>query len=133
MSAFGRCYLGMSIKPTPAALLRRPRFKIGITQRTVGKRWEEIRASAPGLQFPLFSAWGLAPELIEGLLHRAFRRWRRPFTGSGRTEWFSPPRLAAPFFVLAVGLALLLWFILSLALALAAVGGATLAIIHFFA
>jgi len=133
MSLFGRCYLGMSIKPSPAALLCRPRFKIGITRRELDKRFNEIDRSIVGsVEFPLFAAWGLWPEGIEGALHRAWRKHRRAHRGSGRTEWFSPPRLMAIPFLVANGIALLLWFILSLAAALGAVGGIILALLYFF-
>jgi Flp pilus assembly protein TadB len=132
MTLFGTCYLGASIRPTPSALLTRPRFKIGITRRKVGARWREIGDSLPGnAAFPLFSAWGLMPEAIEATLHRLFRRYRRAYRGSGRTEWFSPPTLLALPFLLTVAIILLAWCILSLALALAAVGGVALTLIYF--
>jgi hypothetical protein len=134
MTLFGRCYLGTSIRPTPAALLKRPRFKIGITRREVGQRWGEIDRSLPGAAaFPIFAMWGMMPEFVEAALHWLFRKWRRAYRGSGRTEWFSIPVLGVPFFVLSVAVILLAWFILSLALALAAVGGLALGLIYFFA
>ena len=134
MSLFGRCYLGTSLRPTLTALLTRPKFKIGITRVGVKRRWQQIGGSLPGaVAFPLFSAWGLMPEAIEAALHRLFRRYRRAYRGSGRTEWFSPPTLLALPFLAAVALILLAWCILSLALALAVVGGVVLGLIYFLA
>jgi Flp pilus assembly protein TadB len=132
MTLFGTCYLGTSIRPRLSAMLTRPRFKIGITRRKVGQRWREIGDSLPGAAaFPLFSAWGLMPEAIEATLHRLFRRYRRAYRGSGRTEWFSPPTLLALPFLATVALILLVWHVLSIVLALATVAGVTLTLIYF--
>ena len=134
MTLFGTCYLGTSIRPRLSALLTRPRFKIGITRVGVKRRWQQIGGSLPGAAaFPLFSAWGFMPEAIEATLHRLFRRYRRAYRGSGRTEWFSPPTILALPFLLTVAIILLAWCILSLALALAAVGGVALGLIYLLA
>lgn len=130
----GRCYVGTSIRPSLLALLSRPRFKVGITRRTVAARWREIDASAGrGREFPLFAAWGLFPEAVEGFLHALFRRWRKAHRGSGRTEWFSPPRiLALPFLVTCAGV-LAAWFLVSAALAMLAGAGAVWVLYAFLA
>ena len=120
----GRCYIGTSIRPTLWGILSRPRFKVGITRRTVAARWREIDRTAKGArEFPLFAAWGLFPGAVEGFLHALFRRWRRHHRGSGRTEWFSPPRLLALPFLATCAMVLGLWFIASALVAgLAGVG-----------
>jgi hypothetical protein len=134
MTLFGTCYLGTSIRPTPSALLTRPRFKIGITRRKVDQRWGEIRNSLPGeWAFSFLYFWGLWPEFPEALVKRLFRAWRVKHRGSGSTEYFAPPLLLAWFFILAVAIILLAWCILSLALALAAVGGVALTLIYLLA
>jgi Flp pilus assembly protein TadB len=116
----GRCYVGTSIRPTLAGLLARPRFKIGITRRCVRGRWRNIDRSVSGSrEFPLFATWGLFPEAMEGTLHSLFRRWRRTFKGSGKTEWFYPPRLLSVPFLLLCALALGAWWLVSVLAVLA--------------
>ena len=134
MTLFGTCYLGTSIRPRLSALLTRPRFKIGITRRKVGARYREIRNSLRGdVAFSILYFWGLWPEFPEALVKRLFRVWRVRHRGSGSTEYFAPPLLLAWFFIIAVAIILLAWCILSLALALAAVGGVVLGLIYFLA
>ena len=73
-----------------AALTRTPlRFKIGITNRGLGKRSRNIADSTPGIQFPIFFCIVPAPAVFEGALHRLFSDSHAPMRrGSGRTEWF---------------------------------------------
>lgn len=65
------------------------RFKIGITNRGLGKRSQNIAETTPGLQMPVSFCVVPLPAVFERALHRHFSFCHAPkASGSGRTEWF---------------------------------------------
>lgn len=71
-------------------LALRPRFKIGITRRSLKGRSRNIAETTPGLQLPIFFCIVPFPAYWEGKMHRYFSYCHAPLKrGSGRTEWFS--------------------------------------------
>ena len=71
-------------------LALRPRFKIGITRRSLKGRSRNIAETTPGLQLPIFFCIVPFPAFWEGKMHRYFSYCHAPLRrGSGRTEWFS--------------------------------------------
>lgn len=65
------------------------RFKIGITNRGLGKRSRNIAETTPGLQMPVFFCVVPFPAMFERALHRHFAYCHAPKRrGSGKTEWF---------------------------------------------
>jgi hypothetical protein len=67
------------------------RTKIGYTGRSSKRdRQREIDKSVPGSwEFLPFWVHSFSASLGEKYLHRVFRQWRRPWKGSGGSEWFS--------------------------------------------
>jgi len=127
-----RCiYIGLSIRRDPTALFRRPRFKVGIA-KDVKFRWSFIQKDTPGSHdFPIFSIRVPFAFAVEQGIHRVLARWQRVYRGSGKTEWFSPPRLLTPFVLAGLILFLCLYWLLWLALALAGVGAGALGLIYY--
>jgi len=128
-----RCiYIGLSIRSDFTALFRRPRFKVGIA-KDVKFRWSFIEKDTPGSKdFPIFSVRVPFAFEVEQFLHRRLARWRNVHRGSGKTEWFSPPRLLTPFVLLGIILFLCLYWLLWLCFAVAGVGGIALGLICIF-
>jgi len=125
-------YIGLSVRYSLTALFRRPRFKVGIA-RDVAQRWQFIEKDTPGSKdFPIFSVRVPFAFEVEQFLHRRLARWRNVHRGSGKTEWFSPPRLLTPFVLAGLILFLCLYWLLWLALALAGVGAGVMGLIYYF-
>ena len=128
-----RCiYIGLSIRSDFTALFRRPRFKVGIA-KDVKFRWSFIEKDTPGSKdFPIFSVRVPFAFAVEQGIHRALGRWRNVYRGSGKTEWFSPPRLLTPFVLAGLIAFLCLYWLLWMALALAGVGAGVMGLIYYF-
>jgi hypothetical protein len=128
-----RCiYIGLSIRSDFTALFRRPRFKVGIA-KDVKFRWQFIEKDTPGSKdFPIFSVRVPFALEVETMLKNILKPWQRVYVGSGKTEWFSPPRLLTPFVLAGLILFLCLYWLLWLALALAGVGAGVMVLIYYF-
>lgn len=69
----------------------RKAIKIGISKDAT-KRWKGINRSIAGSKERcIFKATVLFPERFEKSLHRRYKKYRKVFKGSGKTEWFIMP------------------------------------------